>query len=202
MKKFRKAFTIIELMISIIIFWVGILVILNILNKNIFFAKKVQIQTQATLLAKDAMEIVYNIRDTNYIRFRQWNYLTWTNGTEQYFSLGKSYKVYTLLTWDGNILEKVSNPNFLTTRLYVLTWTFTNSVWETIYSGFYYNYFTGEKTPFWRYITFTGVYLAPEGSTKNDYILKVISVVPYKFWGYYGKINLESFISWWRWKVK
>jgi hypothetical protein len=68
---------------------------LNILNKNIFLAKKVQITTQATLLAKDAMELVYNVRDTNYIKFRKWSYITGSSGVEEYFTPDKYYKIYT-----------------------------------------------------------------------------------------------------------
>ena len=193
----KKWFTIIETIIAIIIFGAWILVLLIILNKNILLSKKVYLSTQATLLAKQGMEIVYNLRDSNNIKFQEWNYLTWEDTTKQYFWPWKSYLVWTELTWYKNRMEEISNPNFLNTRLYLKTWDFLNSVWETIYSWFYYNYLTWEKTPFARYVSFTWAYLSWEWiMTKNIY--KISSIVKYQYWAISWNIILEWFISNWR----
>ena len=72
---FKKAFTIIELIIALTIFGFWLLVILTILNKNILLAKKVQLTTQSTLLAKEWIEIIYNIRDSNKIKYYPWDIL-------------------------------------------------------------------------------------------------------------------------------
>jgi len=52
------------------------MVVLNNLSKNIFLSKKVSVNTQATLLAKDALEIIYNFRDSNDIKLQYWNYIS------------------------------------------------------------------------------------------------------------------------------
>jgi aspartate oxidase len=64
--------------VAILIFGAGLLVLLTVLNKNIILAKKVQLQTQATFLAKEGIELVYNLRDSNTIKYYPWNYLSGT----------------------------------------------------------------------------------------------------------------------------
>ncbi len=194
---FKKWFTIIETIIAIIIFWSWILVLLVVLNKNILLSKKVYLTTQSTLLAKQGMEIVYNLRDSNNIKFQDWNYLTWADPNKEYFWIWKSYLVWTELTWFKNRIKEISNPNFLTTRLYIKTWDFLNAPWETVYSWFYYNYQTWEKTPFARYVSFTWVYLSWEWvMTKNIY--KIISIVKYQHGSITWNIILDWFISNWK----
>jgi len=198
---FKKAFTIIELIIALIIFGFWLLVILTILNKNILLAKKVQLTTQSTLLAKEWIEIIYNIRDSNKIKYYPWDYITWDinsirNWTYQRFQVWKYYKLRTNLTWYKNNMEEILSLD--DARLYVKTWTFLNAIWETIYSGFYYNYFTWNKTPYLRYVIFTWFYLFPEWSIETVNLLKVSSIVDYKLWWITGNIILESIITDWR----
>jgi len=194
----KKWFTIVELIIAILIFWFWILVLLVILNKNVLLSKKVYLTTQSTLLAKQWMEIVYNIRDSNNIKFQKWNYLTWIDPNKEYFWTWKSYLVWTELTWYKNKMQQINNPNFLNTRLYKKKWNFLNTLWETVYSWLYYNYSTWEKTPFARYVWFTWVYLAPDNKIMTWDIFKIISTVNYKYWSIKGKIVLDWFISNWK----
>ena len=197
----KKAFTLIELVIALIIFWMWLLAVLVILNKNIILAKKIELKTQATLLAKEWIELVFNVRDTNNIKYLPWNYLSWT--AEQIknknYTKIESWKMYIpliLLTWEKIILQKISNIK--KARLFLQTGNFLNSVGETIYSGFFYNYFTWEKTPFYRYVMFSWFYLQPEWWTVPNKILKVISKVWYVHWSLTWEVTLESAISDWR----
>ena len=195
----KKAFTIIELIIAIIIFWIGLIMILLTLNRNVSTLKKVEIKTKATLLAKDQMAIFYNFRDSNKIKYKKWNYITWTASSEEDFQAGKSYKVWTDLSWYQNKIEEISHPNFLNTRLYYKTWTIVNTAINAdIYSGFYYTYWTWKKTPFARYVKLESAYLAPEAWPKDDEILKLNSIVKYRFGAFSWEIVLEGFISNWK----
>ena len=197
----KKAFTLIELIIAIIIFWVGLLAILVVLNKNVTLAKNLELKTQATLLAKEGIELVYNLRDSNNIKYLPWNYLTWSPEqikTNSYakFQTGKMYIPIILLTWNKIVLRQISDPK--SARLFLQTGNFLNQAWETIYSWFFYNYFTWEKTPFYRYVIFSWFYLQPENSTKPDKILKLVSKVWYIHWSLTREVVFESAIADWR----
>jgi len=202
MKNLRKAFTIVELVIAILIFWIWLLVILLVLNKSIVLAKKTQLKTQATFLAKEWMELVYNLRDSNKIKYYPWNYISWTiadiqNGNYQRFKTGTMYIPYILITGYKSYLAEISNK--ADARLFVLTWVFYDNVGNIIYSGFFYNYFTWKKTPFYRYVIFTGVYLQPEWKLASyDKLLKLNSKVFYSFWSLTWEIVFSSFIWDWR----
>jgi hypothetical protein len=73
--------------------------------------------------------------------------------------------------------------------------TYSNQAGETVYSGFFYNYFTWEKTPFYRYVTFTWVYLKPDWLIDTDKLLKLNSKVFYSLWSLTGEVVLSSFIG-------
>jgi len=201
MKKLKNAFTIIELVIAILIFWTWLLVILLTLNKNIIFAKKTQLKTQATFLAKEWIELVYNLRDSNKIRYYPWNYISWTitkeDDTYQKFEVGKMYIPYMLITGHKSYIAEISNK--ADARLFVKTWEYNDSVGNIVYSGFFYNYLTWKKTPFYRYVIFTGVYLQPEwGLASYDKLLKLDSKVSYSFWSLTWEVIFSSFIWDWR----
>lgn len=199
----KRAFTIIEIMIALIIFWAWLLAILVVLNKNILLAKKIELKTTATLLSKEWIEIVFNKRDSNNIKYLQWNYITWdiTNNSAQieYFETWTAYKVWTDLTWYKNYIEKISStPYILYSKLYLKTWEVLDEAWQLLYSWFYYNYKTWQKTPFSRYVIFTWVYLKPEEKVVNEDILKINSIVKYNWWWTTWEVNLESFITNWK----
>lgn len=202
MKKFNGAFTIIELVIAILIFWTWLLVILLTLNKNIIFVKKIQLKTQATFLAKEWIELVYNLRDSNKIKYYPWNYISWAvndiqNNNYQKFEVGKMYIPYMLITGYKSYIAEISNK--ADARLFVKTWEYNDSVGNIVYSGFFYNYFTWKKTPFYRYVIFTWVYLQPEWKlAPYNKLLKVDSKVFYSFWNLTWEIIFSSFIWDWR----
>lgn len=61
----KKAFTLIEVLIAITVFSVGVLAVLNLIMNNLSTLDKVQTKITATLLAKEGIELAYNIRDSN-----------------------------------------------------------------------------------------------------------------------------------------
>ena len=64
MKK-KQAFTFIEVIIAIVVFAIGILAVLSLLTNNLKFMDRNNLRLQATLLAKEWIELVYNLRDAN-----------------------------------------------------------------------------------------------------------------------------------------
>jgi len=191
----KKAFTIIELVIAMIIFWIGILVVLNALNYNASLLQKVKITTTATLIAKDQIATFYNFRDSNNIKYKAWNLITGS----QFFEAGKSYKVWTELSGNKNMIEEISHPNFLTARLYEASWAILTPTNIEVYTWTYLTYKnTWKKTPYARWINLKKAYLAPEWSYQNKDIFKLESVVKYRWSWTSWQVVLESFVTNWR----
>jgi prepilin-type N-terminal cleavage/methylation domain-containing protein len=67
--------TLIEIMIAIAVFGIGILAVLSLLTSNIATVDKAKIRTTMTMLTKEGMEMIYQIRDTNLLTFSQWDCL-------------------------------------------------------------------------------------------------------------------------------
>lgn len=80
----KKAFTLIEILIVIFIFGVGILAVLNVLTKSLGYFDAISMKTKATLLAKEGMEIAYTIRDNNIEQGYPRNYFGFEDKKERY----------------------------------------------------------------------------------------------------------------------
>ena len=61
----QKGFTLIEILVVIVVFGVGILAILTMLTNSIGYFDTVNMQTRATMLAKEALDLAYSHRDSN-----------------------------------------------------------------------------------------------------------------------------------------
>ena len=61
----QKGFTMIEILVVIVVFGVGILAILTMLTNSIGYFDTVNMQTRATMLAKEALDLAYSHRDSN-----------------------------------------------------------------------------------------------------------------------------------------
>jgi len=96
-----------EVMIAITIFSIGILVVLQLVMKNLVVVDKVKLRTSGTLLAKEWIEAVYNIRDTNLDKGLPWDCLldpgvsTWNSQEKPY-----QYSDTTLCKWHFSELEE------------------------------------------------------------------------------------------------
>lgn len=199
-----KWFTVVELVVSLYIFGIAILLLLTILIDNVAIWKEVELQTQANMLAKEWIEIVYNIRDSNNLKYQKWSTMSWT----YFWSWGSFYKVAINMWWDDTnpyFIEDISsNPQKDEIMMYQHTWLVKNTVWVPIWTGFWYDYNSGWKESwFTRYISFSWVYLEPEWNIVWDEILKISSVVWYnsrlKVWlSSTWTVVMESFISNWK----
>ena len=59
-----KAFTLIETLIVVFIFGVGILAVLRLLTYSLGYFDSIDMRGKANFLAKEGLEIAYNIRDS------------------------------------------------------------------------------------------------------------------------------------------
>ncbi len=203
MKISKNAFTIIELMISLIIFWSWLLFVLVILNKNVLLSKQIELKSKWTILSKEWIEIVFNKRDSNNIKYQPWNYITWnlTDGIKNndvYFEKWKSYQVWTDFLWYENNINEISYPYLSNSKLYLKTWQLLNKTNKTVYSWFYYNYSTWEQTAFSRYASFTWVYTEPESNILSKDAMKLNSIVRYNWWWISWEVILESIVTNWK----
>ncbi len=65
MKRRKSAFTLIEIMIALTVFAIGILAVLRLITQNLISMDKAETRTLATFLAKEGIALTYNIRDAN-----------------------------------------------------------------------------------------------------------------------------------------
>ena len=214
MKK-KYAFTFIEVMIAIVIFSVGILAVLSLVTNNLKSMDRNNLRLQATLLAKEWIELVYNLRDANIEKKLSWNCLMndemYRRTAEElsnkirkatqsdfediicewYFWTGNALKIWfdskNYLNYNNFQISNSFVDNFDKSRLFLLH----NNNWLLRYGHSTGN--TDKETYFARYLSFktikeNNMVLPP------DKILKVESHVLYMKWAYTGEVVFESFI--------
>jgi len=69
----KNGFTFIEIIVAITIFSIGILAVLGLMTNNLKLMDQNSTRLQATVLAKEGIELVYNIRDSNIQKELNWN---------------------------------------------------------------------------------------------------------------------------------
>lgn len=98
MKLLRKWFTLVELLIAIIIFGIGVVAIMETVIQNIRQAQQVKEMMTMTMLAKEWVELVYNRKDTNSLRGLDWDCIdsmSPTCNTFDLLSIGPTFNYYT-----------------------------------------------------------------------------------------------------------
>lgn len=204
--KNKSAFTFIEVIIAITVFAIGVLAVLRLITQNLVTLDITQSRTTATFLAKEWIELVYNIRDSNIAKWLPrdcvlktgllldnpdqsclWKFASWVqNNKVLQISFDSDWYMYTLPVIAGTNFTQLWSGN----RLYFSTWMVG---WHEI---FWYSSRPLAWNPpsfFSRYILFTGVRewnaLLPRES-----ILKIESHVLYNKWTKTWEVVLESFI--------
>lgn len=69
----HKGFTLIETLFAILIFSASLVSLMSIAGRGIAAARSAREQTVAHYLAQEGLEVVRNIRDTNYINQQSWD---------------------------------------------------------------------------------------------------------------------------------
>lgn len=198
-----KAMTIIELLVVIFILGVGILSISVLLSRSMSTTQQVHIQSTATILAREGIEMVYNVRDTNTLLWYEWNCAqriqwqactthmrTWGNEThfftiDGWLSKDKQITMSGIVWWNFDDLFKDS-------KLYLTS----KDIWWTIITWYSHQSDHTKNTQFARYISFTGMNDLPKDLITNNDIHHISSIVLYKLSDTQtGQIMLESFIT-------
>lgn len=167
----------------------------------------VRTKTTATFLAKEWLELIYNIRDANRVRNNVWNCVPSSrlfsdNSIKEesvcdgYFASGEHANdllhvsfdpvQYMSIAWVKNTDEKTDH-----TLSY-----FTGRVSDQDMFWYAYSGEGGESSIFSRYIVFTGL-VEQDKTIPVDSMVKVESHVPYQKGGLQGEILLQSFIGKW-----
>lgn len=191
--------TILEVMIAITLFGTGILVILSMITKNISRVYEVKQRDAASLLAKEGLEVLYNLRDSNIDRWIEWScaaFSSWaTDNCSWYFYQWNSwYSLYTIdlsSTWRYT-MQSISSTG--STRLYLHTWLIEQQDGTDIITWFWYTHNSGwwVVSDFRRYLLFKPMSLYP---TNTGDILYVASYVEYNLWSKTKSVVLESLIG-------
>jgi prepilin-type N-terminal cleavage/methylation domain-containing protein len=72
----RSGFTIIEIMVSIVVFCVGIIAAYVLISSSISLSMAARDEIIASNLAREQIELVKNVRDSNWLRHEIWNKIT------------------------------------------------------------------------------------------------------------------------------
>jgi hypothetical protein len=205
-------FTFIEVIVAITVFAIGVLAVLRLITQNLVTLDATQLRTNATFLAKEWIELVYNMRDSNIAKWLPWNCVLipnfftgdwWTlenpeDACAQNFSSWVEKNQVLQISFDPtwytytHMLDKGKDFTELWTwnRLYYVSW----SIWW--HEIFWYSSLPvdgQEPTFFSRYILFTGV-VEWKDILPRDSILKIESHVLYMKWSKQWEVVLESFI--------
>jgi type II secretory pathway pseudopilin PulG len=141
-----KSMTLIEVLITIVVFSVGILTILSIITNSLSLGSRSRNRTTATMLAKEWLEMMYNIRDTNLDKAQnRWCIPIPSDPCN--INIGSDGTYIFMIEWswsDGIILTNITNnPDFSQRRLYISTWS----------TNYYTHNNSFPTSSFYRYIT-------------------------------------------------
>lgn len=195
----KKAFTLIEILIVIVIFWVGILAILSIMANSVKNFDTINMQTRATLLAKEWIDLAFHHRDSNLEQGYPRDYYARIENTDW----GKEeflWKDWNTTFKIGLSVDKNKNPYYLLEKIEI--WKYTADTFDEYFKTFAleltknntltpYTYKATTETlnkGYARRIEFARLKI------ENLELLKVSSHVIYKRWSFTGEVVLESFL--------
>lgn len=212
MKKI-KAFTLLETLIVIMVFCIGILVVLNGLSQTLRNKDYANTQIKSAFFAREWIEMVFNLRDANYHKKLPWNCIfTYSDeikieldddGNEKSNSACdwtlKPWIILKISMWSGNEyihVERDTNMKdfdwmFNDYQIFVHSSGLNDSTW------FYYDYTwtDDERTWYARYLVITWVNYDEDKSIDNDKLLKIESHVLYQRWALTWEKVMETFIG-------
>jgi len=210
MKKF-KAFTLIETLIVIIVFCIGILVVLQWLSQTLRNKDYANTQIKSAFFAREWIELLFNLRDANYHKklprnciFNPRNSVTLINEDDNPFCIGYLWswadnQILKIWIWSGNEYVYVKTGNLADDFDQNLSWfqiyfhTGTKLNGETWFR-YDYTWTEDEKTWFARYLLITWV-VADWWNVDKDKLLKVESHVLYQRWSITWEKVMETFIG-------
>lgn len=203
MRRIRLGFTLIEAMVVIAVFSIGVLAVLKMVTYNISAADTIRLKTTASFLAKESMSLVFNLRDSNRLSALEWDCVPNTSYDStsdleicsdslisgQQATTAWMFGVSPTAFVDIRKLSLSSDfdKDFEQARLAMLSGTVDFPVMH------YGTGTVGTPSYFARYVVFTG--LVESGVLlSRDQLVKVESHVLYKKWNMTWEVVLESFI--------
>lgn len=124
----KKGFTLLEMMIAIVVITVGVIAIMSLIHRAILGSQLAASRVQSAYLAQEGLEIVRNIRDSNWLEQRENPEAVW----DQNLQPGD---------WEVSFGDLALTP-FQSRNLKI--------------NGGFYNYSSGQDTKFKRKITIAG----------------------------------------------
>lgn len=192
----RKAITLVEVLIAIYIFGIGVLVILRMIISNIARLYDLRAKDTAVSLGKEAMDIIFHLRDSNIEKWMTWDCraisLQWTSwecdGSLLTWTLNR-YRLNRSLTWLYE-LEPISDTGEAV--LWYHSWIIYTRSW-TNYTWFRYNH----ETDGWQstsYVRWIEVFPQTNYPNQTGLVLWVRSIVHYQRWWRDNNVILESIL--------
>ncbi len=216
MKK-TKAFTLLETLIVIMVFCIGILVVVHGLSQTLRNKEYANTQIKSAFFAREWIELVFNLRDANYHKKLPWNCIfnhvdgeikieidndgNEINNSACIWKL-EPWTVLKISMWSGEYIHIESSGSiqdftgmFNDYQIYAHTWL----NWQT---WFHYDYTwtEEEKTWFARYLVVTWVNADWTTMIDKEKLLKVESHVLYQKWALTWEKVMETFI--WNYEFK
>lgn len=178
---YPKAFSIIEVMIGIFIFSLGLVAIYALLISSLNLSEYNRHAIVASQLAVEQIEIVRNIRDTNYKSLRAWNMLpsgwmlwAWYFTVENNFS-GNHIDIQALTSFQEwkDVLDEMQSYRLCLSSTWVYSYACT---WDAV------------ETPYYRYLYLEEI---------SDESLRLTSKVIWYARGYH-EYDITTLITDWR----
>ena len=195
-------FSIIEVLIGIFIFTLGLISIYTIMSSSLRINDYNKNEIIASNLAREQIELLRNVRDSNYKTLNAWDWIpnTLVDDTQRFAQKFSTWSYYTIENdWDAtpypieiNLLWEDStglNP--------IPEWIseLAPSWWMVDYrlclnsENEYVTCSSGWETPFYRYLTF-------EEISGKDAMIAVSKVIWYKRW--YHELEIRTVIADWK----
>ncbi len=213
MKKFqqiqKKAFTMIEVIIWVFIFSLGLVWVFMLFWESSKLAIKSKKIIIATWLARESVELVKNIRDSNYkknIRFN-WipNFTSGSNKSDKYKWVNNYFTWWTSASWAyykiENIIFDKDNNNYLPIKVEKID-PFKLEDFRLCLKNNKYYYCEDTsweiKTDFYKYINFKEAKYSSWSSEENiPNSFKVTSIVKRKKW-WWWKVEIPFILADWK----
>lgn len=201
LRSHKQWITLIEVMIAIIIFGVWVLVVMWTITSNIWWLYEIREKDEAIMIAKEWMDMIYHVRDSNIERNGFWNCAITDPSAENacseffYDDQEKYFTIWMSLTWSYDINVIASTWDVWTTVWYHTGTLYTSTTWSTL-TGFWYNHNSvgGIDSWFRRWITMRPVSWSWYANFTWS-ILEVTSEVTYMRWNQTKSFVLQSFIG-------
>lgn len=199
-----KAFSIIEILVWIFIFALWITSIYAIISSTLRVGDYNKNYIIASNLAREQIELVRNLRDSNYNKIQKYNQINpWDSDYNNVFEYWKKYKIENNYSTTANFpIEVIDITDWFEEWETKLVWTSMNSYKLCIDSQNRYNYDCSDsnssKTRFYKYISMEKVEYDDWGTTKlidNAYLV-TSKVIWYIKW--YHEFEVKYVIADWK----